>query len=65
MTAKKKARPSNEPQHLHGQPDNWYYETRGGIQVVTSKDGVSAIAKLPWTNLAKSAKRCGWRLSRV
>jgi hypothetical protein len=59
-----RARPSLEPQHLGDQ--SWYYETRRGIQVYhdTRRNGVVGPILIPWSRLAKSAARCGWKVKR-
>lgn len=61
---KKKAKPSLHPQTMRdGQA--WYYEYRGGIDVIVTRDGSPTTSThIPWSRLMKSAARCGWTVKR-
>lgn len=69
MKRTKTPKPSLEPQAVK-KDRAWYYETRRGIELVTQKrdpDGAfvsGAITLITWTRLIKSAKRCGYNVTR-
>jgi hypothetical protein len=60
----KKAGPSRDgPQGPRGLEPYWYYESRRGIQVYArvagEKNAPLAIVMIPWSQLLRSAARCG------
>lgn len=54
---RKRFSPSRAPQNATSHC--WYYEYRGGIDVVAQAiDGTTSIHRIPWRLLLASAKRC-------
>jgi hypothetical protein len=66
----KKPGPSDEPQDVI-KDQAWFYESRRGIELVTQrrdKEGhfISGdITRIPWGKIMRSARRCGWKVSRA
>lgn len=62
----KTSKPSLKPHTasaLHDTEDGWFYETRGGLEVVAVKGRVTTQVKIPWGEIVKAAVRCGVKLN--
>lgn len=69
MKKSAKNKPSNEPQTVTDRA--WFYESRRGIELITQlrdkQDNFISgdVTRIPWGKIMRSARRCGWKVSRA